>query len=180
MCSIQQVGFLIHTLFLFKEGKSGPYDIFRRFSELCALHGLHGTCSTWHNKLLAGFIHWYFLMLHRNNYFSWPKGLSCKFVQQKKLPLSQNHYKKKEAPCQVVFHLHACLSAERKQMPPHPRVASTAENCPGVTSQPVTAQIRKIPTPRSTSHILQAALLPCTRGDEKLPEQRCGCCRTKL
>lgn len=60
------------------------------------------------------------------------------------------------------------------------RVVSTAENCPGVTSQPVTAQIKKIPTPLSTSHILQAALLPCTRGDEKLPEYRCGCWRTKL
>lgn len=72
-----------------------------------------------------------------------------------------------------MFNLHVYLSAERKQMLPHPRVVSTAESCPGVTSQPVTAPIKKIPAPLSTSHILQAALLPCTR-DEKLAQYRCG------
>lgn len=35
--------------------------------------------------------------------------------------------KKKKVACQVVFHLHVYLSAERKQMPPHPLVVSTAE-----------------------------------------------------
>lgn len=37
-------------------------------------------------------------------------------------------------------------------MPPHPIVVCTAESCPGVTAQPVTAQIQKIPTPLSAEN----------------------------
>lgn len=162
---------LIPTVFK-KKGKSRLHDTSRWFFKaLCFILTTveYAPCSAINSWFDC--INWYFTCYTETTSFVGQKDYHASL--KKNLPPSQDYYKK-ESPLPSPAPSPISLPAERKQMLPHPPAASTAESCPSITSQLAIAQIKKIPTPLNTSHILQVVLLSFHSRRKKKPGQyRC-------
>lgn len=139
-------------------------------------YAARGTMNSW-----LDCINWYFRCYTETIIFLGLKVCHANFSSKKKKSfLWAKTITKNKIPCQSRVPS-PCLPLCREKTNASTSYSGVYSwSCSGVTSQPVTAQIKKILTLLSTSHILQAALLPCTRGDEKLAQYRCGWWRTKL
>lgn len=86
-------------------------------------YAARGTMNSW-----LDCINWYFRCYTETIIFLGLKVCHANLSSKKQKASSEPKLLQKiKSPAKVVFHLPVYLSAERKQMPPHPIVVSTAE-----------------------------------------------------